>query len=678
MKAHRQSLFAVPALKRPMLTRNGFIVGAGLLSLVSFLQPVQAQVVANVGAVERVVEKRTGTAGTFQSTKKGASLSQNDAVQTGKRSKADVLFRDRSLVRLGQLSNVEIESGAAEETRVRLSNGRIMFVKVPRTTGTSRVRTGTGVAEVKGSIVVVQQNRDGSTEWSAYIGSIEVVGVDAQGNPTNNRVVLPPGSWVKTFGAGLLTPISPAPPLTVNVDLISSPLDSPFAGSREQVLSRLEPGPLALDNALPTVNREGQSNIPINPFIPRGPLGNGQPPIGGPFPPPSGGLFPGASSTSSSLSPEGFTIISRAATQKLDGAGERTAANGNSSPSSMAAQINGHVVFAQAGAPSSPPDSGAAAQNLAASAGGAALSSSLDLGPANKHIAEVDRNLGRVTGFDYRAVGVLGSSDLSGGYGRLHGFTHRGRWSADLEINPQTFRFDNPAPPGQRIERTSVVVSNATLSYKAKFGDIIAGRQRFLGGPVRASFYGSMVRQGGREVMDAVRFAPRLGRSVGAEISYLYDAYPRELPYRISGRQDGVYGRLFTMQKFGNFGLNLLNYQDSPIADQTGLTMDFSLPVLRNKVDFYGEIGKDPFKRKLRTFGVTLPVLYEKTGFDLYIERARLSGVAAAPSPGNEWAVRVYRNINENIDLVAAYNTFKGGNSSFIVGVSVGGHLVTR
>ncbi len=611
-----------------------------------FVSSASAQI-ASVGAIERVVEKRSG-AGGWANTKKGASLSQGDGLRTGKRSKADALFRDGSLVRLGQLSSLDIESGNAEATRVRLQDGRVILVKKPGSGGTCRVRTGTGAAEIKGSVVYVRANpKDGSAEYINYSGTITVVGLNAQ-NVETSRVTLPAGRSVKSYVGGILSPIVSAAPFSSQTELIDAPVNSPFPGSRTQIVSRATPGIAAIDTALPANNVETQENPRTNPFVPHAPLPDGQPPFGGPFPPPK--TRPGTSGllTRQSTINVGNVVPSRAL-------GNR----------SMALHIAAPVFIAQA-PPVPPVDAGQ-------TTGNEAVALTDDFGPTYKHLNDVDRQLGRVSGIDYYASGFVGNHSLLAGIGQLHGYIKDGSWSADLALNPQDIRFDTPT---RRVKRNTLAVSHATLSYDAKSASLIVGRQRFLAGPVRASYFGSMTRAGGREIMDAVRFMPRINKNYGAEFSYLYDAYPRELSPGVSNHQQGFLGRVYTLQKFGNYGLNFLKYADSPVPDRTGITLDFSVPILSKKLEFYGEVGTDPFKRQLRTFGFTSPLLFQKTGFDLYIERAKLNTSTSAAGVGEEWAVRLYKSLNENVDFVGAYNRFSGGNSNFLIGIAVGGQAV--
>jgi hypothetical protein len=669
-------------MKMPLSSQNllPFAWSQGLRSILLFtgsifvlsgtLSKAQAQI-ATVGVAERLVEKRAGQAGTWKETKKGTALGQGDGLRTGKRSKVDALFRDGSLVRLGQLSSLEIESGRAEATRVRLQKGRIIFVKKPGSGGTSRVLTGTGAAEIKGSVAFVEQNDDGSAEYTNYAGSVSVSGLN--NGVQTQRVDLPPGYWVKTSAGGILSAIRKSAPFSSQREMISGPVNSPFAGSFYEEFARVEPGILNLDTTLNNTNTEGLGNPRTNPFVPRSPLPGGQPPFGGPFPPPNPTPTP---------APIGGLLAVRESSL-LSGSPTKSSFKADSlKPGALNAQETSHnwtsLLVAQVNPPVTVPpatvDPGQAAQTVGQGSDLAGLTS-IDFAPTYSHLENVNRRLGSISGIEYRAVGLVGSDSVRGGVGHLRAFTKKGPLAADVIVNPQNLRFD---VPGRRISRNNIVVSHATLSYEAKAASLFAGRQNFLSGPVRASFFGSMTRSGGREIMDAVRVVPNLGSKFGAEFSYLYDAFPRDLPYNVRNNQEGFLGRVYTRQRFGNFGLNVLKYTNSPVPDRTGVTLDFSVPILVNKLDFYGEVGTDPFRRDLRTFGVTIPYLYQKTNFDLYIERAKLDTSPVAAGIGSEWAVRVYRKINKSADFVGAYNRYNGGNSTLLLGVSVGGQTLSR
>jgi len=181
------------------------------------------------------------------------------------------------------------------------------------------------------------------------------------------------------------------------------------------------------------------------------------------------------------------------------------------------------------------------------------------------------------------------------------------------------------------------------------------------------------VRQGTREIMDAVRVRPNLGKNKRLEVAYLFDAYPRSLPYRIGGRQRGMYGRFAMEGGLGRFGVNVLKYNNLPIANSTGTTVDFSVPIVRNKLELYGEVGRDTFRRRLTTAGLSFPWLYDRTNFDVYLEYANLRSSSIALRPPTELTLRAYRRLSENANLILSASRFYGSGSSFLVGVSFGG-----
>lgn len=623
------------------------IIFAGVLWIAGLsAHGAQAQV-ATVNGVENEVKK--GTGGVFVPAKKGTDLAQGDTLRTGKRSKALVLFGDGSTSNLGQLSSLQIQALTADTTRVFLSGGRILFVKV-KGAHKSFVSTSTGAAEIKGSVAIVQANSDGTGEYSLYSGSMTVSNKDG-----TRTVDVPVGHWVRTNLDNTLSEIALAPPLGARGDVTQSPQNGPFSGSKEQVVERLTPAEVGIDSNIITASPE-VTNGSTNPYVSQG--------VVSPTPPPD--FPPGGASL-------GGRRVVRLDSQLGGPARGASAVSTAPAAASMAAQATKSVLLAQA---TGKPDAGTAAnavEDQAAAAGAAAAGADIDV--ATKHFNEVDEGKGKISGADYRAIGLVGSDGLRGVFGRLHLFTKQGKVSGDIVMAPQLFGFDGV---GGRVKRDRVVIPQAMLTYQDRRFAVIGGRQRFLAGPVRASFYGSMVRSGGREVMDALRFVPKLGRDYGLEVSYLYDAFPRYIPYDIKGNQQGFYARLSAQKSFGNFGLNMLRYKDSPVPDATGFTLDFAVPIVRNKVELYGEVGRDPFRRNLRTVGLTLPILYQRTGFDVYIEHARLSNTPTSAGQPGEWAVRVYRTLSSAFDVVATYNHFKGSGSQVLFGISLGGHTTFR
>jgi len=295
----------------------------------------------------------------------------------------------------------------------------------------------------------------------------------------------------------------------------------------------------------------------------------------------------------------------------------------------------------------------------------------LDASAAYAHLGDAKFDEGRMVGGD---IALLGAAVSGGSYAygaRLHGFAAQDKWFADAAYTPLGIRSRFGDNNEKRTQNYSAV-SDLTLTYTDAWGEAQIGRQRFLTGPTHVTLYGSLVRAGGREIMDAVRVSPRIGDAYSLDLAYLQDAFPRKLPYRISGDQKGFYGRLATYRAAGNFGVNLLKYSNSNIDDTLGATFDFSIPVVRDKVDFYGEVGRDPFRRRMTSFGVSLPIVYEKTGWDVFLEAAKLRDSSVAAAPPTEYSARAYKSLNEHVNLVASVSHFSGQSTRFLVGFSVG------
>jgi hypothetical protein len=271
-------------------------------------------------------------------------------------------------------------------------------------------------------------------------------------------------------------------------------------------------------------------------------------------------------------------------------------------------------------------------------------------------------------------IGALGDGGTIAYGGRLHTFLNKGPWSLDVAYLPLKLRFNGP---NGRTTRDISALSSASLTYSDRRAEVEIGRQRFLSGPTQAALFGSMVRQGARDTMDAVRISPNIGKGRRLDLAYLYDAFPRNLPYQVPGAQKGFYGRYGLQTPHGNYGVNLLHYSNLNVLSTTGASVDFALPVIPNQVEFYGELGRDPFKRGMVTAGLTFPGLYDRTDFDVYLETANLRRWGGtAPVPPTEYSMRVYRRINKNSNLVLQLQKFYRSQGSVTIGFSYGAHIM--
>ncbi|MBV9470641.1 MAG: FecR domain-containing protein, partial [Abitibacteriaceae bacterium] len=244
---------------RSIAARLGQVALLAALVMGWQMAPVRAQV-ARVAALERVTERKVGADAPWRQAHNGDALNVNDRFRTGKRSKADLKFTDGSLLRLGQLSSVEIRSAKG----VTLMGGQLLYAALKP----GRVLAGAATAEIKGSVAIVTMNPDDSAEFSLFSGAMDVVA-------PKGTVPLPPGHWVTAFPDGSLSEIRVAPPLEFAFgsflpDLTEQPSDSPFVGSDANVRLRAAPQRLGLEQYSPTTERNGA--IPTKSSSTSGPM----------------------------------------------------------------------------------------------------------------------------------------------------------------------------------------------------------------------------------------------------------------------------------------------------------------------------------------------------------------------------------------------------------------------
>lgn len=573
---------------------------------------VQAQV-ARVATVQRVTEKSAG-GGAWQKAGVGIGLAINDRFRTGKRSKADLKFTDGSLLRLGQLSSVEVRSAKG----VALLGGKLLFSALQP----GRVLAGTGAAEIKGSVGIIELMQDGSADFTLYSGAMDVV-------TPQSTVSLSPGRSVTARADGVLSQIRLAAPLqftdgTLAPDLLDEPEDTPYAGSTVHEATRRSPRRVILDENIPRTSPITDNDDPFTP----GGGGGGS----GPFPTP----FPTIMPPQPQPTTPNTSQIARGNSLRLDETLYASQVADNADPVTDLAQND------------------------------------LDLRGALNHFDEVDRASGRQYGGDFALLGAIGDAGAYAYGARLHGFASQGKLFLDVAALPLRVR-----PSGSRRTEDFSAFSSAYAAYRERRFTIQAGRQRFIEGPTQASFFGSLVRQGGREIMDGVRVSFKPTRGHKAEVAYLYDAFPRNLPFRIGGAQHALYGRYSVQSRAVNLGLNLFQYTDSGVPDTLGATLDFAVPLARDQVELYGEVGRDSFRRRLTSVGLTFPGLYQRTDFDVFLEYANLGDAAAVAAPPDEVTLRVYRRFGDAVNLVASLSHFSAsaGTSrdlSFALGISVG------
>ncbi len=202
---------------------------------------------------------------------------------------------------------------------------------------------------------------------------------------------------------------------------------------------------------------------------------------------------------------------------------------------------------------------------------------------------------------------------------------------------------------------TRTVLSEGYVTLRRMgWGDLRIGRQRFLFSPVNNTVFGTLLKT---EIADAVTLSTAPGSPVSAQLSYLYDADPF-----YGGREEGIHFRLSVPAFGGYFAVNMMRVKGLG----SGGTMEFSLPVVRDKVEAYAELGADYLDYPVRTVGLYFPDLYQRYGLDLFVEvsgRGPLSDILS---------IRAYKEVGRNYTLLLALDKEEDG------GWSAGAGLVAR
>ncbi len=176
----------------------------------------------------------------------------------------------------------------------------------------------------------------------------------------------------------------------------------------------------------------------------------------------------------------------------------------------------------------------------------------------------------------YGQVGVLGSTDFDG--------------DIDVELD-ETF-----------------------VMRRSETDELILGRQRLLLGPVNNNELGRLT---GFGLVDGARWHHRFNDLTEADVVWIDDFAPWD-----ESQASGWYARVQRGVAGGQVAISWLDQTGAG----SGVTCDFSWPAIPGELDVYGEFGDDPHGAHLDTVGVYLPGLYQRSGLDIFLERARRSG----------------------------------------------------
>lgn len=208
---------------------------------------------ARLTQIQQKVEVSAGKSA-FRALSAGAAINRGDVVRTGRRSKADIKFGDGSLVRLGQLSSLEVRG----PRQVEVKGGQALISWL----SPGKIGTSYAAAEIKGTIVNVRVTDEGAT-FTLYEGATDVV-------TAKGRQTLKPGTAVTAQPDGTLSGLRAAAPIFfaedgAQLDLKDAPKSGAFVGSDADVAVKNSSARVAQREV---ANQSQRTEIPVAPGLP--------------------------------------------------------------------------------------------------------------------------------------------------------------------------------------------------------------------------------------------------------------------------------------------------------------------------------------------------------------------------------------------------------------------------
>ena len=195
-----------------------------------FALPVMADSLrsANVTAVINDVQVYTGSSAA-RSAAVGETLTIPSSLQTGRKSRAELTFSDKTLTRLGQNSVFSFREGGRN---VELKQGSVLL-QVPKNAGGATIRTATVNASITGTTVMFEYSPGGWIKLITLEGTqkLSIIG-------TNQTKDLPAGKMI------IMHPNAKVIPDPVNVDVRKLVATSPLVG--RDIFTPLPPHVIAL------------------------------------------------------------------------------------------------------------------------------------------------------------------------------------------------------------------------------------------------------------------------------------------------------------------------------------------------------------------------------------------------------------------------------------------------
>lgn len=127
-----------------------------------------------IETIEGVVEVNPGGAGQWQRALRGRVLQPGDRVRTRELSRVSIRWSDQSMVRLAELSDVQIQPGAAKQpASFSLMTGLLYFFNRERLTN-ARYGTRTASAAIRGTEFVLQAEENGRATLTVIEGEVDL------------------------------------------------------------------------------------------------------------------------------------------------------------------------------------------------------------------------------------------------------------------------------------------------------------------------------------------------------------------------------------------------------------------------------------------------------------------------------------------------------------------------
>ncbi len=155
-------------------------------------------------------------------------------------------------------------------------------------------------------------------------------------------------------------------------------------------------------------------------------------------------------------------------------------------------------------------------------------------------------------------------------------------------------------------------ISEGFIALKGHYGNIVAGRQHMFYGPANNTDLATLL---GLESTDAFVYQAPLKRGYRQEVGYILDTNATR-----KGGTRGGFARGVAPLRGGYVGYSVLASTER--GKQVGYSLDISQPLKANVLDVYGEAGVGIDGRRITTAGLYVPALYQALKLDVFLEYA--------------------------------------------------------